>query len=258
MFDAGIDDITILPIDNPFPDSISYYLPLCSSTMDVARRLSAASPYGLVRTEVQSAGRGRLPGRSWVTPRGQSLLVTMWFPALAFGKAPPPLLAGLALKRACESWAASADATFAKALSLKWPNDLLCGDRKMAGLLCEASGPTVYVGIGLNCLQEEFPTGFNTEPSSIYLETGKKPDSNTMTEALSKAFYVLLGSISRWKDEYELALAWRSTRVRFIPGIDMPAVYGIINGVDDKGALILTLDGQSTPRSYASGELRRY
>lgn len=259
MCNTGIhDDISILDIDNPFPGSISYYLPLCSSTMDVARRLSSTALYGLVRTGEQSNGRGRLPGRLWHGSKEESLLVTMWLPIAAFGDAPPPLLAGLALKRACESWASEHGLSFTKGLNLKWPNDLLCDGRKIAGLLCETSGSTVYVGIGLNCLQEEFPTGFNTDPGSIYMQTGKKPELNDMAAGLAKAFHGLLGAPSGWKNEYESAMAWRQRRVCFVPGIDSPPVHGILLGIDDGGSIIMSLDGEPTRRSFASGELRRY
>lgn len=258
--------LSLLAIDNPFPDSCSYYIPVCDSTMDVARQASSTRPYGLVRAGAQTAGRGRLPGRVWQSTTDESLLVTMWFQSLVFGQAPPPLLAGLAIKRACESWAASVGVALKRGLSLKWPNDLLCADRKIAGILCEAAGPIIFVGIGINCLQDQFPQGFNTIPSSLYLETGKKPDLDALTSHLAKAFYSLLRAHTKnphqWKDEYESLMAWRSERVRFIPGIDEEEVRGILHGVDSSGALVLSKDGMPPGHpdtvTFASGELRRY
>jgi BirA family transcriptional regulator, biotin operon repressor / biotin---[acetyl-CoA-carboxylase] ligase len=100
--------------------------------------------------ERQSAGRGRR-GRSWVSPPGNlhaTLLVSDPAPAALV----PQLgfVAGLALHDA----AAAAAPPLAPRLALKWPNDLLCGGRKIAGILVEGEGDPVAaaaIGFGVNC-----------------------------------------------------------------------------------------------------------
>lgn len=251
--ESRIDSATVISCDG----AASFYVESTISTMDEARRLSSQVPEGHVRAGVQSAGRGRLPDRKWFGEPGESILVTFWFPADSFGKAPLPLLAGLALVRACDSWAQAAGARFRDSPRLKWPNDALCGDRKLAGVLCEASGPTLYAGIGVNCRQTTFPPGLRTTPTSVFLETGMYPEPNDFIHRIESAFSVLREAGGSWKNEYETMLAWRGHKVRFTPGKDLTPVDGILRGVDTTGALILAPDG-CTPgdtTAWHSGEL---
>ena len=190
-------------MDTFFPDAFSSFIPETTSTMDEARRLSVAHRYGCVRAGVQSAGRGRLSGRTWHAEAGHSLLTTFWFPAGEFGDAPLPLLAGLALVSALESWASRTGVSFVHRIELKWPNDVLCGGKKLAGILCEAAGGTIYAGVGINCAQERFPHGFKTEPSSIVLETGMAPEPQVLLHDLARAFYKLKETSASWKNMYE-------------------------------------------------------
>ncbi len=225
--------------------------------MDEARGLSALVPRGLVLAGKQTAGRGRLPGRQWLGEPGASLLVTFWFPAVEFGTAPLPLLAGIAIARACAAWAEASSACFRESLRLKWPNDVLCGTRKLAGVLCEARGSTIYTGIGLNCRQAGFDSGFRTEPTSLLLETGTGPDPAEFLPHLIRAFSTLGALGSGWKDHYEALLAWRGQRVRFSPGIDLPPVLGELRGVDPTGAVLIAIQGAEpgTVTAWHSGEL---
>src|SRR5260370_22021494 len=116
-----------------------------STNADLLDRAMRGEPGGLIlAAEEQSAGRGRM-GRTWVSPPAAlpfSLLVP---PATV----PParrgwlPLLTGVAVA------AAVTDVTGVKA-SLKWPNDVLADDAKLAGILAEAAAGAVVVGVGLN------------------------------------------------------------------------------------------------------------
>lgn len=99
----------------------------------------------VVVAEQQDAGRGRL-GRSWTTPVGTGLAVSVVVPEPASGSSWVPLIAGLAVRDAVTEVAGLET-------SLKWPNDVLVpgdGDRKLAGLLCEWTPDGVVVGLGLN------------------------------------------------------------------------------------------------------------
>lgn len=102
-----------------------------TSTQDVARDLPIGS---IVIADHQTAGRGRHE-RRWEAPPGAALLVS-------FVLAPHPLLslaAGVAAAEACGN-----------EVRLKWPNDLLLGDRKLGGILVEAMPVKAVVGIGIN------------------------------------------------------------------------------------------------------------
>lgn len=108
--------------------------------------LARGGPEGQVLVaEEQTAGRGRM-GRSWVSEPGAALTFSVLLrpvsvPASRRGWL--PLLAGIAVATAVRS-AAHVPAT------LKWPNDVLAGDRKLAGILAEQSADAAVIGIGLN------------------------------------------------------------------------------------------------------------
>jgi BirA family biotin operon repressor/biotin-[acetyl-CoA-carboxylase] ligase len=126
--------------------------PSLGSTNAEAARL--ASPHHVVLTDHQQAGRGRL-GRTWETPAGTSVTLSVLLPVPDDGRGWVPLLAGLAVARGIADTAAVATA-------LKWPNDVLVpgdGDRKVCGVLCELQPTGVVVGIGINVDQarEELP-----------------------------------------------------------------------------------------------------
>jgi BirA family biotin operon repressor/biotin-[acetyl-CoA-carboxylase] ligase len=123
------------------------------STMSVARqRAHAGAPTGTtIIAATQSAGRGRR-GRSWFSPKGAGLWMTTILRPPASG-APLHtlgLVAGCAVQQA-------AGAMGATAARLKWPNDVVIEDRKLAGILTEAervdaSDPIILVGVGLNLM----------------------------------------------------------------------------------------------------------
>jgi BirA family transcriptional regulator, biotin operon repressor / biotin---[acetyl-CoA-carboxylase] ligase len=101
------------------------------STQDVARELPVGS---IVIADHQTSGRGRLD-RRWEAPPGAALLVS-------FVLAPNPVLslaAGVAAAEAC-----------GPRIRLKWPNDLLLDERKLGGILVEATRDKAVCGIGIN------------------------------------------------------------------------------------------------------------
>ena len=107
---------------------------------------------GLVAVaDEQTAGRGRL-GRSWVAPPGASLLVSVLLRPQVDAErlALVTMAAGLAAVDAVRELAGIE-------AGLKWPNDVVVADRKLAGILAEKVGPVVVVGMGLNVQWESFP-----------------------------------------------------------------------------------------------------
>jgi BirA family biotin operon repressor/biotin-[acetyl-CoA-carboxylase] ligase len=91
----------------------------------------------------QSAGRGRGANRWWSAAGNiAATFVLAQNPHVAFGLV--PLLAGLAVRRALVRLAACED------IALKWPNDLVIGERKAAGLLCERLRQVDLIGVGIN------------------------------------------------------------------------------------------------------------
>lgn len=101
------------------------------STQDVARGLPVGS---VVVADHQTAGRGRA-GRSWSSPPRSALLASFVLPMSPLAS----LAAGVAVAEACGPGA-----------RLKWPNDVLLGGKKLAGILVEAQGEVAVVGVGIN------------------------------------------------------------------------------------------------------------
>ncbi|MFH2115999.1 MAG: hypothetical protein ABIJ86_15970, partial [Spirochaetota bacterium] len=181
--------------------------------MDEARSLSASQPFGAVMAETQTAGRGRLPGRIWDTQPGQAMLATIWFPRSTLqqtdSEPPVSLMAGLAVAKVCLAWAESKASPFRSGLAIKWPNDVLCGNRKLAGILCEASEGTMYVGIGVNCSQDSFTGVYHTRPTSILMETGLVPDRYLLLTLILEELMTLLSRRTGWLEDLEHLLAWK-------------------------------------------------
>ena len=114
-----------------------------STNSDLLALARGGAPIGcVVRAEHQTAGRGRL-GRTWEAPPGSSLLASILLAA-----EPVPFLTmarvALAASDACSSLAGVEAA-------LKWPNDLLVDQRKLAGLLAEADAGSPWVVVGIGC-----------------------------------------------------------------------------------------------------------
>ena len=115
----------------------------------LARALAGAREGVVLAAEEQSAGRGRM-GRTWVAPPRAALTFSLLVRPAAV---PParrgwlPLLAGVAV-------ASAVTAVTGVQTRLKWPNDVLAGPAKLGGILAEATGDAVVVGIGLNVSAE--------------------------------------------------------------------------------------------------------
>ena len=152
---------------------------LTDSTNARARELaSRGAPHGtLVTAAEQSAGRGR-QGRTWSAPAGRALLCSIVI------REPPrllPLAAGVAVAELV-----GADA------SIKWPNDVLVGGRKVAGILVEGrlQERWAVVGIGVNVAlrAEDFPRELRDRAGTL----GREPS------AIEPALEALLGGLERW------------------------------------------------------------
>ncbi len=154
------------------------YEELCPSTQ---RLLREDDPEGTVAVaEEQSEGRGRL-GRSWQAPAGTSVLVSVLLrPPIESARLPElSLVAGGAVAQAIAAVTGIDPA-------IKFPNDVLVGGRKVAGILAESSDGRVVLGIGVNANQtrEQLPAGAQTEPTSLRLELGEPVDRATLLSAI--------------------------------------------------------------------------
>ena len=172
--------------DSGIPGPARYVERTGSTNADLLTEASeGAAEWTVLVAAEQTAGRGRL-GRTWVSKPGQSLMVSVLLrPAVEAERAPLlSLAAGVALVDAL----ASACGLVARC---RWPNDVVTGDRKLAGILSEAvfdGGRLdhVVVGAGINLLQEadDLPEGLRTPATSVGLEGGRPDGPALLTEYL--------------------------------------------------------------------------
>jgi BirA family biotin operon repressor/biotin-[acetyl-CoA-carboxylase] ligase len=209
----------------------------------------------------QVAGRGRL-GRDWTAPPRSGLAVSV---LLTPREVEParwswlPLLTGLAVVDLLQTVAGLP-------ARLKWPNDVLVGDRKVCGILAEVvatpAGSAAVVGAGLNVSlrEDELPVPAAT---SLVLAGAATTDREVLLRAYLRALEHRYG---RWRAALGdprasgIAAAYRETcttigravRVE-LPGA--PDLLGVADGVDDAGRLLVT-DASGRTHPLAAGDVR--
>ena len=181
-------------------------------------------------------GRGRR-GMAWASPAG-NLHATLMLTDPAPPAAAPQLgfVAGLALHDA----AALAVPALAPQLALKWPNDLLCAGRKIAGILVEGEGDSVAVGIGVNCRHHPEGTEF---PATDFTAEGADVDAIVLFDHLAAAMQARLAQWNRSAGFPGMRMAWLSRAL----GVGKPIrvrlsdreMIGCFEAIDDAGQLML-------------------
>ena len=150
-------------------------------TPSTQRMLGEDSAEGAVAvTEEQTEGRGRL-GRRWEAAPGTSILVSV----LLVPPVEPPRLPELSLVAGGAVAQAIAEVTGIEP-AIKFPNDLLIGMRKVAGILAESSEGRVVLGIGVNVNQtaQELPADTLTPPTSLRVVLGEPVDRARLLAAI--------------------------------------------------------------------------
>jgi len=234
-----------------------YELEACESTQDDLRRLAAggAPAFTAVRAEQQHAGRGRR-GRSWEARAGTALLVSVLLrPTRPQHELPVLSLAGGIAAAECAR-------AFGAGAGLSWPNDVVCEERKLAGVLAELGpGGSVLLGVGMNLAAGagDLPEGDRLPPTSLLLETGAAPDAGTALSALLDSLRPLAAVFDA---EGPAGIAARARRLDVLEGrvvqlrlASGEVTEGIAAGIADDGSLLVRVGGEV--RSYAGGEVVR-
>ena len=150
-------------------------------TASTQRLLEEDDPEGAVAVaEEQTEGRGRL-GRSWHAPAGTSVLASV----LLRPPVRPPRLPELTLIAGGAVAEAIAEVTGLEP-AIKFPNDVLIGGRKVAGILAESSEGRVVLGVGVNVNQaeDELPADAQSEPTSLRIQSGDAIDRAALLAAI--------------------------------------------------------------------------
>jgi BirA family transcriptional regulator, biotin operon repressor / biotin---[acetyl-CoA-carboxylase] ligase len=221
------------------------YEKTCVSTQQL---LAPDLPEGAVAVcDVQTGGRGR-HGRSWDAPAGSSVLASVLLrPPVERQLRELSLVGGIAVAEAVER-------ATGLATQLKWPNDVMLNRRKVAGLLADASGGAVVVGIGLNVNQrrEQLPEGGRVAPASLYTIDGVQRDR---AGVLADLLAALERSYELWLDGGLDALYDGIGARDFLRGrkvlVDGDAGVGV--GIDRSGRFEVDVNGER--RLVESGEI---
>ena len=254
----------ILPLDNPFHQAPVYLFDEVDSTMETARELyrETGLPGIIAVTRHQRSGRGRIQRRVWHDSPGQSLLMTLVLERddLTFPPEQLPLRTGIAVSRLLER-------AYDIASRIKWPNDILIGEGKVCGILCESTGRLFMIGIGLNVNQAGFPPApegepYRREPVSIRMVTGSPAEPIELLEPLLSSLAWAF-SLEDWHEYIETRLYRFGEEITLEPGEAAEPgkdpdsdrlVTGILAGLDPHGGIVLeTGDGTTV---WYSGEYR--
>ena len=294
--------VETLPIKNPFGAPV-YYKDTVTSTMDEARLLLSGKTGTVIAADEQSAARGR-SGRPWKMNRGENLSFTIMllFPGI---EAIPPALTlrtGLAAAYAIEDFITADCAAFiseshntqhelsnqpAGRVLVKWPNDVMLLDRtgqgrKSVGILTEAEGGNVYIGIGVNIAQRNFSPELAQKACSIGQVLSEENGFNELiAEQLSKKLmekrFALLEKILSYlynelnntagepglQKRLEQKLYMKDRRVRFVPGPPeeqsrkpLSVIEGTLLGIGQNGEIKI-VDDAGVLHSFVTGELSK-
>jgi len=233
-------------------------MPSVDSTNAEALRLlptTQSIPY-YVLAERQTNGRGRR-GRSWVSPFGENL----YYSLVVRVEGGMRQLEGMSLAVGLALLQVIRCAGVAEA-GLKWPNDVLVGERKLAGILLELSGDPadvchVVIGIGLNVNMLAIDSDVIGQPwTSMRAELGCLLNRNELVAELNRQLSRYLDKQLRegfaaLQDEWQACHLWQGRTVALTAGGE--PIEGEVLGVDHSGAIRLRINGLE--RSFSGGEL---
>src|ERR1017187_5376966 len=221
-----------------FPGRGIDYFPSVDSTMHAAA--GRAAGYVVVAGE-QTARQGR-HGHSWHSPADRGLYCSLVLE-------PGPLLTLALGLAAADAIAQAADVE----CDLRWPNDVMLGGKKVAGILVQLSGAIAIAGIGINLSQTAFPAELEALATSLKTHTGRRADPAGILTAL-------LREVDRYTSEdpedilrlFTHASSYAcGRRVR----VDQPdgVIEGTTAGLDASGFLIVRKDDGTDTLIVAGG-----
>ena len=243
-----------------------YYEELDSTNLEAVRLAKAGAVHGtLVIADRQTEGRGRR-GRSWFSSGSDSLTMSL----ILRPKLPAEQVSMMTLVMALavchgirQLLAENGQEAAARQCGIKWPNDILIGDRKVCGILTELhtleeGGYILVAGVGINVNGTEFPEELGDRATSLRLAAGCPVDRERLA-ALAVSFFekyyeltASAGDLEPIMDQYQLCLCGKGMPIRVL---DPAGEYGgVALGITSMGELLVLKDGEGMV-TINSGEI---
>ena len=204
-----------------------------TSTQDMAKNMRRVNT--VIVAKEQKNGRGRR-GRTWESPYGG-----LWFTVI--------------LDNACELVTLAAGVAVVKALErmgvkagIKWPNDIIHGEKKLGGIIAESSGGLVYLGIGIN-LNNDIPESIRDIAVSV-------KDKNIVPEELLVHILKELDSllINDSDRKFEILTQWKKYQIIFGRKVcvsDGKLICGVVRDINSDGSLMVEVENGELKKFYA-------
>jgi len=209
----------------------------------------------VITTDWQTNGVGQYD-RPWSSERGQNIMMTLILKPndlKAIDQFYLNMVVGVALQNIVAQYADTA--------SIKWPNDIYIGDKKVAGILIQNYVQGAYIkssiiGMGINVGQKKWPSDI-PNPTSLEIATQQSLDRNVLLaeilEAISKEYKWLLNGSKGIRDRYHMALYQRGGLMTF--EIEREEITATIKGIDEIGRLIID-QPEIGDRAYRHDQIR--
>jgi len=238
---------------------ILYSYQTLKSTNDLAFRLAEekAVEGTLILAEKQTAGKGRM-GRKWFSPLHKGI----WLSLILRPNIPPVKAPGLSLCTSLALLQSIKEKTGLEA-RLKWPNDCLIGNKKVAGILLELSAELdkvdfviIGVGINVNQSQNDFPVSLKRTATSLLIESEKKISRVELLKSFLKNLeniYVNFKSfgLKYYREDIKKYSTLLGKKVKLQYGKEK--LKGMVKDIDENGSLIL--ETRKGKRTVTAGEV---
>jgi len=228
-----------------------------STNSYLLNRLESKQIHGnVVLAEYQSRGRGRR-GNKWISPFASGIIFSVgWrFDIVPRALSLLSLYMGVAIARALHSEKISK-------VGLKWPNDVVVMNKKIGGILIDVRGETngpvdAIIGIGVNYeLPENIESDIGQPITDICSHTKQHLSRNSIVATLLSNVFEVLEGLNQDQnlnliDEWRALDCYVERQAKLI--LPNEEIEGVLKGVDNQGALLMSVDGKV--RSYTSGEI---
>ncbi len=256
--DIGKNALARLAYQSPLFEN-GVYLNAVDSTNSYAKSNAASLKTALIVTGQQTAGRGRL-GRTWLAPAEGSLCFTMLLrPNIA------PHLAAMLTQVAALAMYRAIEQTTGLKTQIKWPNDIVCEGKKVAGILTEMATELnaveyVIIGIGVNVSTAQFDDSLAEIATSLALQSGQTVARLSLLETFVEHFNSLYNQFIKTAD---LAFIVDDlNKLSYIVGRDIWLIDGDkkqaarAKYINPMGELIVEVDGQEKHLYYGEVSVR--